>query len=586
MSFFQSIFSKFSISDTNTEITQNEKKYEWPNIEEYENDFKYCNENVYSGYNKPRKPELDDYYLKNESLKNQSEEKYKCNFEKLTYEQKYNFMMDKLYPNVFKIENEINNRKENFDNLILEDTVNLIQSDQTVYVDIQTFKSSTVPSVYNPVLNNFLIISDIHLSLTHPELNTDAFLKSCTSMVEKGMKYDALLIAGDLTQIGTDSELILVSKLFNDVLDTKITKNIIFIAGNHDYKRFNNMNNKTETVDILNSQLKDKPKIKMIVDLNKITINNDEINLVYLCDSLVVFNSYGKKITIFGSPISHSFNDFSFYNGSRGFAVMRKWEKIYNWLKINNSENGVWPTIMMTHNPELYGYNDYYCYFEEDKKDKGLIVHAGDKDFTEVYLKSLRNDNNCRPITAFVSGHIHELPIYDKPDDNDIDNFVNYKSTLRLTRYSRIIDNDGNTNESNFNGVVISNVSVNKTTANICQERKQLLSNEPNNFYTSLTVGLNMNVVLKYILSELISTEKYEIFPNRRYILFGDLGKVYIYFNKAAEHLFVNLNNIEKINKIRYIGECGIDVEITDTKLIVPLLFAITKNRNQNVIIL
>jgi hypothetical protein len=508
----------------------------------------YNNENIYQGFNGPTAQDLRVYYNM-EIPKNQIKEYY-------------DKMMKEKYPYILKIMDEIKGQKIN-DIEFVKQSENMF-FDQTIYVDAKTFPVNCPVSLENDFHENFICISDIHLNGEKSELNIEAFKEKFKIAINQGKKFRALLVAGDLVQYGNDEEYYEVATFFEEVIRMGIKK-IFFCGGNHDYENLKDFVETSRTLNIIRSNL----SCDLVCLINEsLSITDDDACVYYLCDSLVTLQTKSMPITIFGSPISHCADTFSFYktiSGGRGDAVKKYWEKIFQRFKNEN----IMPNIMMTHAPMLYGYGDLMIIKNEEGNP--VLVNSGCMDFTQVYFDYLWKNPDVNPISAFVYGHIHSIPDLKQLTVEESSNEI-YKNICKVTKKSKIVDDNNKIADEESNGMIAINVSVNKKI--YCGK---LLENEKlNNYYSVLTIGRNIKVLMKFIITDITSSNGYVI--QKGCIYFSGIGQVHCFFNKEIvdeKTIYDTLMN--NCYKIMYINN-GDNTIIEDQDFIKKIFTILSKS--------
>lgn len=196
-----------------------------------------------------------------------------------------------------------------------------------------------------------VLISDIHNRQNHLSSNENNNLPDA----------DLLLIAGDLSGVGSESELSNFFKWLKKQ-SPRYKKGVVFIAGNHDRSfdtKFNDGVNKPEW---LNELL--------------YSIKTEYDNIHYLENQEIIIDG----IKIYGSPISPWFHgDRWAFNAHRGDDIRKYWSMI--------PED---TDILMVHSPVAYKL-DYIPSVSE---------YVGCEDLRKVV-------NKIKP-KLFICGHIHE----------------------------------------------------------------------------------------------------------------------------------------------------------------------------------
>lgn len=161
----------------------------------------------------------------------------------------------------------------------------------------------------------------------------------------KTEEADLLLVAGDMTMMGTDSQL----DWFKNWIASQPQKHKVWIAGNHD------------------CGLEKNPDLaeKLAEETDSIYLNDSEVEL--------------DGIRIWGSPVQPEFHNWAF-NRQRGFEIRKHWQKIPERLD-----------ILITHGPP-FGYLDQV----EDEK-------VGCEELLNTIKNLLRH-----PPRYHIFGHIHE----------------------------------------------------------------------------------------------------------------------------------------------------------------------------------
>jgi len=148
-------------------------------------------------------------------------------------------------------------------------------------------------------------------------------------------KGDVLIHSGDVSNVGTEPEIIEFVKWFNDL---EGYQHKIFIAGNHDFGFQDNLLRHSN----------ESPWLDRLVEEGKLP----KLNCVYLEDSEYIINSdeFSKPIKVYGSPWQPEFFNWAFNLPRNGVDIQDKWNQI--------PED---TDILITHGP-AHGYLDITPY--------------------------------------------------------------------------------------------------------------------------------------------------------------------------------------------------------------------------------